>query len=94
MSEDTMDEQDAPLWVWQGFERPLDAAIAGKALTDALPPEVAGVKVPMPGEPMRAWNKAGTRFLWAIQTRPDNPVPAPEGCEEADPALVGRMVGA
>jgi len=81
-------------WVWQGFEGPLVEAAAGKAVTDALPGEIAGVKVPIPGEPPILWNKARTRAIWAIQVRPDARVSVPDGCEEAETSFVGRLVGA
>jgi len=81
-------------WVWQGFEGPIDAVIAAKTVIETLPVEVVGVIVPPSGEPPRAWNLAKTRAIFAIQTRADMPVACPEGLEEADPSIVGSMVGA
>ncbi|NKC32166.1 hypothetical protein [Falsiroseomonas selenitidurans] len=87
------DEIETPAWVWQGFFGPMAAAEAGKRVTDALPPEQAGVKLPMAGEPPATVDLAGTTGIFAIQTRPATPVPAPEGMAEANPAMVGRLVG-
>lgn len=70
----------------------MEVAVAAKQATDA--DARAGVWVPLPGEPPASWNKSGTRGLWAVQTRQDDPIPCPEGCEEANPALVGRLVQA
>lgn len=84
---------ETPPWVWQGFFGPMSAAVAGKAITDALAGEVAGVKIPEPDEPPRAVDKSGTMGMFAIQTRPASPQQAPAGLLEADEALVGRLVG-
>ncbi|MBX9596138.1 MAG: hypothetical protein K2X46_17365 [Roseomonas sp.] len=87
------DEPEAPLWVWQGFFGPMADAIAGKAVTDALPGEVAGVKVPLPGEPPQTVDLTGAMGMFAIQTRLGAPFATPAGLLEANPAMVGRMVG-
>jgi hypothetical protein len=79
-------------WVWQGFFGQMADAVAGKALTDE--DQRAGVWVPLPGEPPRAVDVNGVMGMFAVQTRPDNPIPTPAGLLEADPAMVGRMVGA
>jgi hypothetical protein len=84
--------EDAELWVWQGFFGPMAAAVAGKLLTDK--DQRAGVWVPLPGEPPRVVDVEGTMGMFAVQTRPDSPIPTPTGMLEADPAMVGRMVGA
>lgn len=81
-------------WVWQGFFGPMAAAIAGKAITDGLPGETAGVKVPIPDEPPQAVDTSGAMGMFAIQTRPEAPVATPAGLMEANPAMVGRLVGA
>ena len=88
MSETT----DAPAWVWQGFFAPMAAAIAGKAVTDA--DTRAGVWVPLPGEAPMPVDLGGAMGMWAVQTRPDAPIPCPAGCMEANPDMVGRLVGA
>lgn len=86
------DAPDAPVWVWQGFVGPMDAAIAAKAVSDAAPAERLGVRVPLPGlPPVAATPSLG---MFAVQSRPDDPWPVPEGMEEAQPAIVGRLVGA
>lgn len=84
---------DPVLWVWQGFFGPMAAAVAGKAVTDVLPGEVAGVKIPEPGLPPVGVDKNDTIGMFAIQTRPASPVKAPTGLLEADQALVGRLIG-
>lgn len=81
-------------WVWQGWFGPMAAAVAGKALTDALPSEVAGVKVPLPGDPPVSVDVGGEVGMFAIQTRPNAPVAAPEGLQAARPDMVGRLVNA
>lgn len=88
------DEPEAPAWVWQGFFGPMSAAIAGKLITDDLPGEVAGVKVPLPGDAPVSVDLTGSMGMFAVQTRPHDPMPVPAGMFEADPAMVGRMVGA
>jgi hypothetical protein len=80
------------LWVWQGFFGPIAAAVAGKLLTDE--DQRAGVWVPLPGEPPRAVDVDGVMGMFAVQTRPENQIPTPAGLMQADPAMVGRMVGA
>lgn len=82
-----------PAWVWQGFEGPVDLATAGKLITDELPNETAGVKIPLPGMPPMLWNGSGTRAMWAIQVRPNDLQPIPPGCETALSNIVGRLVG-
>jgi hypothetical protein len=87
-----MDDQNAPAWVWQGFFGPVAEAIAGKALTDV--DSRAGVWVPLPGEPPMPVDVEGVMLMFAVQTRPGDPIPTPSGMLEADPSLVGRMVNA
>lgn len=88
------DEPEAPRWVWQGFFGPMADAVAGKAITDALPSEVAGVKVPLPGEPPVAVDLGGEVGMFAIQTRPESPFAIPAGLKAAQASMVGRLVGA
>lgn len=83
---------DASEWVWQGFFGPMAAAAAAKATTDA--DARVGVWVPLPGEPPQRVDKAGTTGMFAVQTRRSAPVETPAGVMEAEPAMVGRMVGA
>ncbi len=85
---------DPVLWVWQGFFGPYEDAVAGKAFTDALPGDVAGVKVPVAGDPPVAVDLNATTGMFAIQVRPAALVPTPAGLMEANPAMVGRLVGA
>jgi len=79
-------------WVWQGFFGPMAAATAAKASTDTDPR--IGVWVPLPGEPPQRVDRNGTMGMFAVQTRRNNPVETPLGVLEAEPAMVGRMVGA
>lgn len=91
-------EQPAPLWVWQGFFGPMPAAISAKASTDA--DHRCGAWVPLPDELPRAVDPKTHRIgMWAVQVRPDAQIPlSPEwgaaGILEADPAMVGRLLGA
>lgn len=76
--------------IWQGFEAPIEVAAAAKLATD-IDARVSVWK-PAVGQPPFAWNRSGTRAMWAVQVDPANPIPCPPGCEEADPVLVGRLV--
>jgi hypothetical protein len=81
-------------WAWQGFEGPTAAVTAAKVTHDAMDISEVGAVVPARGQPPFAWNVAGTRAMFAVHTRVTSPLPCPPGLEEADPALVGRLVGA
>jgi hypothetical protein len=88
-----MSETDQPpAWQWQGFFGPMALATAAKASTDADPR--AGVRVPLAGEAPRAVDRAGAMGMFAVQTRPDDAIACPSGLLEADPLMVGRMIGA
>lgn len=54
---------------------------------------LVGVLVPLEGGPMRV-DTAGTMGMFAVQTRATASMVVPAGMYEADPAMVGRMVGA
>lgn len=79
-------------WVWQGWFGPMPAAVAAKAITDA--DSRAGVWVPVQGAPPASVNRSGTIGMIAVLTRANAPISTPHGMEEADPAIVGRLVGA
>ena len=81
-----------PEWVWQGFYGPKATATAAKAITDN--DLRAGAWVPVQGQPPLRVDTTDTQAMFAVQTRPDNPIPTPAGMLEADPVMVGRMVGA
>ena len=82
---------DIPLWVWQGFFGPMAAAQAAWAAV-VLGPQV-GVLVPLEGGPMPV-DMGGVMGMFAVQTRPENPLSRPANMYEADASLVGRLVGA
>jgi hypothetical protein len=85
-----MSETDAPAWVWQGFFGPMAAAQAGySAVTIG---DAVGVLVPL-DDPMPV-DREGVMGMFAVQTRPSAPMEPPPGMFEADPSMVGRMVGA
>jgi hypothetical protein len=86
------EEQSA--WVRQGFEGPSQRATAEKALHDAISPDIVGNVAPERGLPPMPWSRDGSRVLFAVWVRPDALLPCPDGMIEADPALVGRLVGA
>lgn len=90
MSETT--KPDPQEWVWQGWFGPMADAAVAKAMTDI--DSRAGVWVPLPGDPPARVDLAGTMGMWAVQTRRSAPIPLPDGVMEADPAIVGRLVGA
>ena len=86
------------LWVWQGFFGPMAAAVAAKQSTDT---DIrAGAWVPVQDEPPRAVDPRTQRVgMWAVQVRPDAQIPLSPAWEaagilEADPAMVGRLLGA
>lgn len=86
-----MDSEEV-LWVWQGWEGPLDVATAAKLLIDE--DARAGAWVPMAGEPPELMDVNGTTGMFAVLTRPANPIPCPEGLTEIRSDIVGRMFGA
>lgn len=87
-----MSDTDPQEWGWQGWFGPMADAAAAKALTDQ--DQRAGVWVPVQGEPPAAVDVAGTIGMFAVQTRLSDSIPTPAGLMEADPAIVGRLVGA
>ena len=83
---------DTQEWVWQGFYGPKAAVTAAKAIidTDAR----AGAWVPVQGDPPMLVDVGGTQAMFAVMTRKGAPIPKPDGLFEANPVMVGRMVGA
>jgi hypothetical protein len=79
-------------WIWQGFEAPIAVADGAKATMDQDPR--AGARVPRFGEPPYRYLKNGSRAVWAVLTRPGDPMPCPAGCGELQPDVVARVVGA
>ncbi|WP_206934131.1 hypothetical protein [Roseococcus thiosulfatophilus] len=87
-----MDEQPTPEpWAWQGFFGPAAAAQAAYAAVQ-IGGDI-GALVPLEGGP-RAVDVDGEVMMFAVQVRPDAPMACPEDMTEADPAIVGRLVGA
>lgn len=88
---------DPTEWVWQGFAGPVEVAVIAKhdleALLATIPPQV-GVVVPPAGSPPFPWSVDRTQAMVAVQSRRGSPVACPAGMIEADPAIVGRLVGA
>lgn len=82
---------EPPAWVWQGFFGPMAAAIA--AYSAITINDRVGVLIPAFDGPMPV-DTGGAMGMFAVQTRPHDPMPVPAGMFEADPAMVGRMVGA
>ena len=78
-------------WVWQGWFGPMNIATAAKVITDA--DTRAGAWVPEPGKAPASVNLSKTVGMMAVLTRPSAPMPMPAGMEEADPAIVARLVG-
>ena len=80
----------------RGFEGPYDIAVAEKARHEAMmagtPPDIGAI-LPLAGEPPMPWNVAGTKAMFAVWVRPGVSLPVPEGMDEADPSIVGRLVG-
>lgn len=86
-----MSETEQPLWVWQGFYGQHDVAAAAYALVTIG--AVVGVLVPLEGGPVPV-DEDSTDWMFAVQTRPANPMPVPSGLKRARPELVGRLIGA
>lgn len=80
-------------WVKQGFFGPLAAAQAAWAAVVVDGAQV-GALVPLEGGPIIVDPETRTTGMFAVWTRPENPMPAPAGMFGADPSMVGRMVGA
>lgn len=90
-----MSDNTEVLWIWRGWFGPFEIASEAKLVTDAIDGATFGVKVPLPGEPPMYVDPETQVFgMWAVQLRPDNNYPTPEGCWKADDNLVGRMVNA
>lgn len=79
-------------WVWQGFYGAKAAVTAAKAIIDN--DTRAGAWVPAQGQPPLQVDVTGTQAMFAVMTRKGEPIPTPTGLLQADPAMVGRMVGA
>ncbi len=86
-----MSETEAPAWVWQGFFGPMAAAV--EAYGDVQIGADVGVLVPAEGGPMPV-DLDGMMGMFAVQTRPASPMATPHMMMQADPAMVGRLVGA
>jgi len=86
-----MIETDAPAWVWQGFFGPMAAAQV--AYAEVTLGADLGVLVPLEGGPMPV-DLDGIMGMFAVQTRPAAPMATPHMMMQADPAMVGRLVGA
>ena len=84
-------ELDANEWVWQGFFGPTAAAVAAKAIVDK--DARAGVWIPIQDAPPMYVDVGGVMSMFAVQTRAGDQIPTPTGMWEADPSMVGRMVG-
>lgn len=78
-------------WGWQGFFGPMVAAQTAWAAVQ-IGPNV-GVLVPLEGRPMPV-DLGGVMGMFAVQTRLDAPMTTPNMMMQADPAMVGRLVGA
>lgn len=87
---DTMNTPPAE-WVWQGFYGPMSDAIA--AYGEVVVGHAVGVLVPLEGGPMPV-DEEGIDGMFAVQTRPDAPIPTPPGMRRARADMVARMVGA
>lgn len=79
-------------WVWQGFFGPMAIATAAKKIIDK--DSRAGVWVPLQDDPPAKVDTGGSLGMFAVQTRIGDPIQTPDGLMEADPGMVGRMVGA
>lgn len=91
-----MPEVEPEDYARRGFEGPFEVAAAQKAIYEAFlagtPPDVGAILPPV-GEPPMPWNVSGTKAMFAVWVRPGVDLPVPEGMDEADPSIVGRLVG-
>lgn len=78
-------------WVWQGFYGPMAAAQAAYASVQIGP--LVGALVPLQGGPMPV-DGENADGMFAVQTRADALMATPTGLKQANPAMVGRLVGA
>lgn len=79
------------LWVWQGFFGSAARVAEFKAECDV--DARVGVWIPLPGEPPMPVDLGGNLAMFAVQTRPTEVISCPPDIMEANPAMVGRMVG-
>ncbi|HEV7455182.1 MAG TPA: hypothetical protein VGN96_00280 [Roseococcus sp.] len=86
-----MDEQQDDLWVWQGFFGPPPEAMTAYSAISVG--GAIGALVPLEGGP-HAVDVAGEVMMFAVQVRPDAIMACPAGLTEANPDIVGRLVGA
>jgi hypothetical protein len=92
MMDDT--PQTAPAWIWQAWRGPVAAATAAKLATDADPR--AGASVPEPGLPplpLDAPDDDDAEVVWGVLTRPDAPIPTPEGCRKLHATRAAAVLG-
>lgn len=78
-------------WVYQGFFGASEDATSAKVVADNDPR--VGAWIPPQGEPPIHVDLGGTEAMFAVLTRRGNPLPVPTGLKEANPSMVGRMVG-
>ncbi len=78
-------------WVWQGFFGPTTAA--SSAYQQVIIGDDVSVLIPVEGGPMPV-DLNGNMAMFAVQTRPASPMSVPANMYEANPDMVGRLVGA
>lgn len=86
-----MSEIESSEWYWQGFFGPMQLAITAKQQTDES--VMPGAWLPKQGEPPLSIDAAGLLGMIAVMVRRGNSVAVPAGMTEANPALVGRLIG-
>jgi hypothetical protein len=85
-----MDSEEV-LWVWQGWTGPMAVVTEAKRLVDADPR--AGAWVPMVDDPPEPMDVGGATGVFAVMTRPANPIPCPDGLLELRPDVVRSLFG-
>ena len=86
-----MSDEPAPEWVWQGFYGPMETARA--AYDTLVIGHDLGALVPLETGPMPV-DEDGIDGMFAVMTRPAQPMPTPPGLRAARADMVSRMVGA
>ena len=82
---------DEILYVCQDFYGPKEMVIAAKLLTDK--DDRVYASMPPQGAPPASIDVEGTQVAFAVLTKPNAPIPIPEGLSVAVPGFIWRMLG-
>jgi hypothetical protein len=88
------DEQAAPLWEWQGWFGLADDVAREKPIVEAMDLHSVGAVRPERGAPPMHVTSDGVMTMFAFHVPVGQRLPTPPGLFEAEPSIVGRLVGA